>query len=254
VKNSARLIALILLAGGLSPLSLMADPTLEEMLQEDIGEIERLSEGIKPLVTDGTVVVGLGRSPYGIIEYLRISGTRTAVFPWSDIRYAHPNLDIGPGDDHPLSHGERQNIINERVKKLLKTLVPLPKKILLVDYSDSGWSVVTAAEYFREAFKAAGSNIVVESLSFGKEERLQKYKNLAGHHQIYTNPNSALGTRMGPTGYEQYVPYGFTGLRTSDVVIDGQMAAAFEAAIRKAISGHARRVPCNKALGEQPSD
>jgi hypothetical protein len=142
----------------------------EDITYTEFKETQRIAREIRNLYPDRAhIYIGLGRSPTPFMAYLKVLGLRNVFnVPLSSMR-SHPNR-----ENMPHASGRRYEkalgpALQERLWEHFERFLPPGemlegRKIVLIDYAQSGASLVSAQQYISEFYARQGFDVEVIAL------------------------------------------------------------------------------------------
>ena len=106
---------------------------------------------------DNFYYLGLGRSPTPVIAFLEASYIPSATIPLSAFRY-------GTENQPELAEDKISDLDNHFERFLPKPEVLGTKELLIIDYTDSGQSLVAGLNYIKKYYANFSENIVIKKL------------------------------------------------------------------------------------------
>lgn len=153
------------------------------------------------------VYVGLGQSPTPILAYLKASGIEDAVnLPLSDFR-SYPGSANMPFPYLTLFHSWEDKLFNHFNRFLPSKTELRGKKVLIIDYAQTGESLGAAKSYLSNYYESLGLNDLVTAVAItGHSNKL--VPDLADEFIITLNLLSAVKLSMRFESYERFSEFG----------------------------------------------
>ncbi len=213
IKNSIKLFIIYLLVFVFNTASAGEDLVnkvdnywyVKNTLSDDVlGEISDISKKVMTTCRPpNCIVIGVGRSPTPIVSYLNLFNNKSALeLPLSNFRYSPQVILRGEELIPRLSRKQEGKLFNYFNEFLMSKLGPEVEKVMLLDFTITGESLMSTKTYLDRFIKKQGEMILVEAFAVTTELRENKIKTAALDfseplpHTYVMNPNSPLVRAM----------------------------------------------------------
>ena len=177
--------------------------------QEDFDQIQAVTlKVLRQFPPDKFHYVGIGRSPTFMMALMEELGIEVSQIPLTKFQYPTDSNSrwLYPAGD-PLSSYQLKELFEHFDKFLISSSLVGNRKLLIIDFQNQGWTLISAAEHINLYLQKRGRSTQVEAMGLTYSERGISFDTTLPYHHTPLTDYPKLRHRIGMEEFEKVSKY-----------------------------------------------